>query len=66
MKPNINPAIIPTKCAVFAIFPKPNTLKIPVKPINNQMNINKYRASGKLYLPLLPSSSIIKQYPSRP
>ena len=52
MKPNINPAIIPTKCAVLATFPKPNTLKIPVKPINNQININKLVEFVNLHIPV--------------
>ena len=48
--PRLNPAIIPTKWAMFATLPKPKIFKIPVKPINSQTNIKIYKAGGKLYL----------------
>ena len=59
--PRMNPAIIPTKCAIFATFPKPKIFNNPVKPINNQMNIKMYNAFGRSYLWPLLSKSNIKQ-----
>jgi hypothetical protein len=48
--PRINPAIIPTKCAIFATLPKPKIFNTPVKPIKSQINIKMYKAFGKSYL----------------
>ena len=57
----MKPQSKPTRCAMFAITPKPTKLNTPVKPTNSQRNINRYKASGRPYRPWRPSSSIIKQ-----
>jgi hypothetical protein len=59
--PRINPAIIPTKCAIFATLPKPKIFNTPVKPIKSQINIKMYKAFGKSYLCPPLSKSRIKQ-----
>jgi len=60
------PEISPPRWAKFAIFPKPNRSKNPVKPINSQINMNKYIAGGNEYLLILENVSWTKQNPNSP